>query len=293
MMKKRWIYSLFTGIIVIALICLGWLLLRSFNNNKAKVAGGFVNVIIDNSNRIIAGTIKGQWITRDKIAPYLKQGETFHLYSQYSFLDKLKSKKIYKEKYISGEEGYYVQLSDENNEFLLEHCFGITGKWNPLPRIPDFEDTNLKEYEQIITDLLQKNNLKEAKAVCKEIIKVDFEGDGSREALIVASNISDKDVEDIINGNLKYNDKYSIVLLQKVREGVAENIIIAENYKNFVLSSIAFVADLNGNGQLEVVVEHHHLKPAEAEGVTLLTQELYEIEDNKPVKILSVLSNPI
>ncbi len=93
---------------------------------------------------------------------------------------------------------------------------------------------------------------------------VDLEGDGTDEVVIVARHVAD----DVI---ARPGD-YSVVLLRKIIEGEWQTAILetslAEPDSPYVLShSVAAVADLNGDGKMEIVVDAVYYEGAGSVGV--------------------------
>jgi hypothetical protein len=115
-----------------------------------------------------------------------------------------------------------------------------------------------------------------------QVIRTDLEGDGVDEVIVAASTIPD----DLISSQV---GDYSIVYLRKVIEGEVQTAILGlsivedlENlFQNLAVFEVAAVADLNGDGRMEIV-----LNGTVWEGAFLQAWE-YVDDDLGPVEVLS------
>ncbi|MGI9608698.1 MAG: hypothetical protein ACR2NL_00235, partial [Acidimicrobiia bacterium] len=88
--------------------------------------------------------------------------------------------------------------------------------------------------------------------VIKQLLRVDLEGDGVNEVLVVS--------EDVAAGLLPVKDDYSIVFMRKVVEGDVETavlaqVIVKDTSTDFPASFfVSSVSDLSGDGKMEVVL---------------------------------------
>ncbi len=115
-----------------------------------------------------------------------------------------------------------------------------------------------------------------------QVIRTDLEGDGSDEVIVAATTIPD----DLISSQV---GDYSIVYLRKVIEGEVQTAILGESivdnldnlFQDLAVFEIAAVSDLNGDGQMEIVVNGRVW-----EGAFLQAWE-YINDDLGPVEVLS------
>jgi hypothetical protein len=114
-----------------------------------------------------------------------------------------------------------------------------------------------------------------------QVIRTDLEGDGVDEVIVAASTIPD----DLISSQV---GDYSIVYLRKLIEGEVQTAILGESivenldnlFQNLVVFEVAAVADLNGDGKMEIV-----LNGTVWEGAFLQAWE-YVNDDLGPVEVL-------
>lgn len=115
-----------------------------------------------------------------------------------------------------------------------------------------------------------------------QVIRVDLEGDGIDEVIVAASTIPD----DLISSQV---GDYSIVYLRKAIEGEVQTAILGVSivedlddlFQDLAVFEVAAVADLNGDGKMEIVVNG-----TVWEGAFLQAWE-YVNDDLGPVEVLS------
>jgi len=156
---------------------------------------------------------------------------------------------------------------------------GNNASWNTLPRTVTNMSLNDKTYLNIVSGILKSKGLTRAIARIEQAVKIDLEGDGVDEVLIAANSYSEN-----ISPSAKIGD-YSFVLLRKIVKGKVQNIMISEEYikKNIDFGApsqfeISAIADLNGDGKMEIVVYGEYY---EGSGATV-----YEMKGNKPTNVL-------
>lgn len=172
---------------------------------------------------------------------------------------------------------------DYQEEYLNGDYVALTSDWNAIPRIPKIQNNEIETYKEIVKEILQNNGIdKNIPINIKQNIKVDLEGDGVDEVIIMAENVSP------LAGYLQ-NNSYSILFIRKTIDSEAKNIFIAkdivvtdEEYIESVAMSynIKSIIDANGDGVMELLIESAYY-----EGVGY---SLYEIK-NDDIKLL--LSN--
>src|SRR5215213_7313463 len=149
------------------------------------------------------------------------------------------------------DEFYFAKTALEGQKGI---AVGAARTWNPVPRTPKNLNLNDKTYLNIVSQILRAKGLPNAKAKIEQAVKVDLDGDGADEVVLTASSYGGK-----ISPSASVSD-YSFVLVRKIVAGKVKNIMIAEEYIKKAVSfgapsrfEISAIADLNGDGKMEIV----------------------------------------
>ena len=143
-----------------------------------------------------------------------------------------------------------------NEELLGEwpgpYGVAISAPWDLQPNLFEpFADDGT--FAAIAAGLLAERGLDVADPVIKQLFRTDLEGDGLNEILVVA--------EDITGGFLPEVGDYSIIFMQKVIQGDVQTAVLGDSVVtdpegSFVVGfSVGAVADLSGDGQMEIIVD--------------------------------------
>lgn len=251
-------------------------------------------------NGLLGGVQNGKFLNAGTTAGKLRAEQKYTLY----FLNAPSQSLIFKKPVNSSEmdlcpdfygiSGYFEEYQgglseeeDERQERRHKEKFDKGGvglgdgfDWNPQPRAIKAVDLNNAEYLKIVGDFLLTKRIAKHKVELKQAIRIDLDGDGADEVLLVASRFFNYELKD----GKKTFDEYSVVLLRKVIGGKPQTILIAGEFypKNtsdydgnfFELSS---VLDLNGDGKMELVVYSEYYEGNQT--------EVFELIGNKPVAV--------
>ncbi|MEE8374998.1 MAG: hypothetical protein V3S26_01585 [Acidimicrobiia bacterium] len=147
-----------------------------------------------------------------------------------------------------------VVLEDDHllGEWPGPYGVAISAPWDLQPNLFEaFADDGT--FAAIASSLLAERGLVVADPAIKQLFRTDLEGDGINEVLVVA--------EDIRGGFLPEVGDYSIIFMQKVIEGDVQTVVLGDSVitdpeGSFMVSfSVGAVADLSGDGQMEIVVD--------------------------------------
>jgi hypothetical protein len=231
-------------------------LLMTLPAKAQKKSDSGVHPAVDVQNGcLLGGTARDKWMADTAIAPLLKGGENYRLYTLKGPASEAVGTKP-KEGETPCNGAQEVKLSPDTNE-----GFAVGGEWNAMPRAPQMLSVNDPVYRQVVAGILRKHGLARAKVNITQVLKVDLEGDGTDEVLISAS---------YLDGGLNRNDgpmavrvkkgDYSFVILRKVVGGKVLDIELAGEFyprhreATATQYAVNGVLDLNGDGRMEVIL---------------------------------------
>lgn len=152
-----------------------------------------------------------------------------------------------------------VELAEPEllGEWPGPYGLAISAPWRLVPHVVEEIDDS-GAYSGFARELLSARGLEVANPRIKQLIRADLEGDGVNEIIVVA-----EDLEDGLSPMASSGD-YSIAFMRKVVDGEVETAILGEDLitdpgtpddPRINLSfTIGAVADLSGDGKMEVVV---------------------------------------
>lgn len=227
----------------------------------------------------IGGTLDGKWVSSDMIATSVPAGLEFRCYG---FSKETERKNGTAPKLEQGP-GEYWNISFGSTETEGENTFKVGGDWNALPRLPKLQKGGFQAYEKEIAAILKKNDIT-APVVIQQLVRIDLDGNGTDEVILVAGNA---------NSRIPIFEKntYSIVLFRALVNGKVRTSILQEHYYKEAREGhadspngyeIPFVLDLNNDEKMEVI-----LRGTYYEG---FWYEIFEFDGNT---LKSVLSNGI
>lgn len=157
-------------------------------------------------------------------------------------------------------------------------AIGSDAKWNFVPRIPGEIRVGSTSYKSIVAGYLKSKGILKPVVNIKQAYRIDLEGDGTDEVLITATRYKDG-----LSSHASVGD-YSVILLRKI---VGKKVVTYELAGEYVKKKVEFgapmefeisaIADLNGDGKMEIVTYGAYYE-GEAAGA-------YELINGKPVEI--------
>ena len=224
---------------------------------------------------LMGGVLNGKWIAPAKVAPKMKDETEFVLVGW---------KGVEEGGVTLGKKGEKEDVCQDftRMQFELEQDHGIAigsaAKWNPVPRVPKIIDPNGATYKTVVTNFLKRKGIARPVVKIKEAFRVDLEGDGVEEVVLSATHYKNGLSSDAWPGD------YSFVIVRKaVGKVITDHLLKGD----FILKRVNFgapgehhisaLADLNGDGKMEIVLNGSYYEGDFASA--------YEMKNGKPVEI--------
>lgn len=230
-----------------------------------------IHPVLNAYNRLIGGLVDGKWQNNEEVASRLTGKEVYRFYSRREKLGEASGPKVRKEFYLTGENGYFLDF----DKFFPEQAFGICADWNPLPRVPEIR-SNPDKYLPEVKDVLTQKKMPADNIQIREVLAVDLEGDGMIETIISATNVTEEDIDALYNSEGEEAlDRCSLVLLL-TGDGVP--VLLAEKHEGIFEYEVPFVADVDGDGVMEIMVRELWLDTLPVEGFSLICESLLKVK---------------
>jgi hypothetical protein len=234
------------------------LLLFSGLSYPVAVRAQEAHAVLDVSENCLMGGVRGgQWLEADGIAPLLKGGERYRLYTLTRAMDEATGS-------VASAAG---EPCNGTREVALspkpEGGIAVGGNWNALPRVPRSLSTNDPAYRQVVAGLLRRRGFLRPKINITQILRIDLDGDGIEEVLVSATHLAEGLVsaERSMAVHAQPGD-YSFVLLRRIVRGRVLDKLLVEHFyprrKEYPETPYQYqvraVLDLNGDGRMEIIV---------------------------------------
>jgi hypothetical protein len=252
------------------IIFASFLMLLSIWSCRVAVSAQDVHPVVDvETGCLLGGVAGGKWLEAEGIAPLIKGGEAYRLYT------------------LKGPAGKVVGAAVDptgdpcgrtsNIAFSpkAEKGFAVDARLNALPRFPLLMSTNDPTYRQVVAGILRNHGIKRPIINITQLISIDLDGDGTQEVLISATHLAEG--ISVAGGPMAIHAKpgdYSLVILRKLVRGRVQNIFLTEDYHPRKAQydstpyqfTVAAVLDVNGDGKMETIVHNEYY---EGSGSTL------------------------
>lgn len=233
------------------------------------------------SGFLMGGSHNGQWLDAFEIMSSLQDGErAYSLYAGTIFEGQLTGSPPTMP--LDGPCGGTPAVSFPENSNTSGEIALVT-RWEAAPPQPQSLPLDTQIYEEAVAELLQAEGISKPEVQLTSVGKIDLEDDGLDEVLITAARLSGLGIG---LPSASAGD-YSLVLLRKVFNGEASTVPLAisvftedVDLADPVQYNLLAMLDLNGNGNLEIVIEGLYF---EGRFVTV-----YEITEQDVQAILTV-----
>jgi hypothetical protein len=238
-------------------------------------------IVDGTSGFLMGGSHNGQWLDAFAIMPSLQDGERSYLLYAGSTLDGQLAGSPPTTPLDGPCGGTPTVIFSEDSD--PSGKIALVARWEAAPRQPQSLPLDTPIYEEAVVELLQSEGISEPEVHLASVERIDLEGDGVDEVLVMAARLSGlgSGLPSATAGD------YSLVLLRKIINGEVTSIPLAVKVftedvelADPVQYNLLAMLDLNGNGNLEIVIEGWYF---EGRFVTV-----YEITEQDAKVVLSV-----
>lgn len=206
----------------------------------------------------LGGAAGNRWLNAATAVRTMRGGERYRIYSLTGQVGEATATRP-ESMDVPCPETLQVNMTPE----LPEGAIAIGGAWNAMPRIPRAVGASDPAYQTVIADILRRNGIPRPQVTITQVLRIDLEGDGTEEVLISATRYATGGLPRVRVGD------YSLVVLRKLINGQAQNIVVTGEYHrraaNFAAPNtyiVTGVADANGDGTMEIFVHGRYYEGA-------------------------------
>ena len=238
--------------------------------------GAIVPIVELKNKGLMGGVQNGRWIAPTKVAPGMQQETEFVLVGW----NGAEEGGVTLGKKNTGMSDICENYTQIDLELQQDQgvAIGSNGQWNAVPRIPKTIDLENATYKTVVRNFLRQKGILNPVVKIKEAFRIDLEGDGVEEVILSATYYKGGLTPGAVPGD------YSFVIVRKAVGRVVTNHMLEGE---FHLKRIQFgapnehhitsIADLNGDGKMEVVLHGFYYEGDFASA--------FEMKNGKPVRI--------
>lgn len=212
--------------------------------------------IVEMSEKCLIGGAQDQkWVNATRTAKTLKARQKFSLYNLKGPAGEITFSKIAGDPECPGE------WTAETSSKVREGVAIASASWNVMPRIPRAVDLKDTTYVSIVSDILKKEGIAKPEVKITQAYKIDLDGDGKEEVVIVANRFATGLRELSGVGHVTSAGDYTLVLVRKIIGEQVQNIFLVKavwlkaNEAGLPRANhLSAIADLNGDGVMELVL---------------------------------------
>lgn len=226
---------------------------------------------------LIGGLQNGRWVRPAEAAKLMKEQTEFVLVSDQGIEEGgvTLGKLIRPTAEEPCDDFYAIELELEMDSGI---AIGSNATWKIMPRMPKAISVDNAVYKRVVANFLKNKGIRNPQVRIIQAIRIDLDGNGADEVLISATHYNEADLPRAAKGD------YSFVLLRTSRgKAVTDHLLIGEFYlkpEEFGAPNthqVSAVADLNGDGSMEVILSGYYYEGSFA--------SVYQLNGGRPVEV--------
>ncbi len=228
----------------------------------ATATSPIIPLVDGDSSFLLGGVQGGAWRSASEAAAALRGGETYRLFTGQGAAGTSAGAKPELAGAPCDDETFVVPLQPK--PAARSNVFAIGGAWNPLPRVATAASTDSEVYRAAIAEVIKANGIASPEVRLTAVLRVDLEGNGVDEVVISAARYEAESPQPSVRAG-----DYSLVVLRQVVNGQVKTTLLggefyprASDFAAPSVYSIAGVLDLNGDGQLEIIMDSAYYEGA-------------------------------
>jgi hypothetical protein len=243
----------------------------------AQAAGTVYPIVDAETGYLLGGTANKLWLDAAQVAPLLKGGEPYRLYTLKGYMGT-----------VNGAQPASAGAPCEDTQVLTltppvpvsGRIIGSGGPWKALPRLARSQSVNQQVYKDAVAAVLKAHGIAKPVVRITQLLRVDLDGDGVTEVLVTASSHVGG-----VQPRAQAGD-YAVVLLRKVINGKVQTTLLESDFYPAAVEfaaplefTVSAIADLNGDGNMEIAVHYEYYEGA---GTTV-----YEVKGSTVKEVLA------
>ena len=252
----------------------GAMLLIAPGAGIADNAGGEIHGVVELRERCMVGGARDQkWIAAEKFEKNLRGAQKFQLFTLKGPGGEILLSKLPEGQ---GSDCPHATWSGKRSEELKNGVAVQAPSWNVMPRLPQALDPKDATYVQIVADILKGAGIKKPDVRITQAFKIDLDGDGNDEVVIAANRYAQGASKLSGISSITTAGDYTLVFVRKKIGEKIENIFVvkavwleANQGPLARQNEISAIADLNGDGKMELVLYSAYYEGSDSDVVEI------------------------